>query len=83
MRTVYPTDVGFLSLIHIFIGGASLAGGKGNVVKAVIGALIIALISNIMNLKGVPAYPQEIVKGCIIIAAVLLQIATDRSESAV
>ena len=56
---------------------------KGNVVKAVIGALIIALISNIMNLKGVPAYPQEIVKGCIIIAAVLLQIATDRSESAV
>ena len=48
-----------------------------------IGALIIALISNIMNLKGVPAYPQEIVKGCIIIAAVLLQIATDRSESAV
>ncbi len=65
------------------IGGASLAGGKGNVVKAVIGALIMALISNIMNLKGVPAYPQEIVKGCIIIAAVLLQISTDRTESAV
>ncbi|PWJ48782.1 ABC transporter permease [Faecalicatena contorta] len=65
------------------IGGASLAGGKGNVIKTVIGALIIALISNIMNLKGVPAYPQEIVKGCIIIAAVLLQIATDRAESAV
>ncbi|MGC4018167.1 MAG: ABC transporter permease [Muricomes sp.] len=65
------------------IGGASLAGGKGNVIKTVIGALIIALISNIMNLKGVPAYPQEIVKGCIIIAAVLLQIATDRADSAV
>ena len=65
------------------IGGASLAGGKGNVVKAVIGALIIALINNIMNLKGVPAYPQEIVKGCIIIAAVLLQIATDRARRGV
>lgn len=65
------------------IGGASLAGGKGNVVKGVIGALIMALISNIMNLKGVPAYPQEIVKGCIIIAAVLLQISTDRTDSAV
>jgi ribose transport system permease protein len=65
------------------IGGASLAGGKGSVIKTVIGALTIALISNIMNLKGVPAYPQEIVKGCIIIAAVLLQIATDRTESAV
>lgn len=65
------------------IGGASLAGGKGSVIKTVIGALTIALISNIMNLKGVPAYPQEIVKGCIIIAAVLLQIATDRSENTV
>ena len=64
------------------IGGASLAGGKGNVVKAVIGAFIMALIGNIMNLKGVPAYPQEIVKGVIIIAAVLLQIATSKEDSA-
>lgn len=65
------------------IGGASLAGGKGSVIKAVIGAFIIALINNIMNLKGVPAYPQEIVKGCIIIAAVLLQISTERDDTAV
>lgn len=65
------------------IGGASLAGGKGSVIKTVIGAFIIALISNIMNLKGVPAYPQEIVKGCIIIAAVLLQIITDRTENTI
>ena len=63
------------------IGGASLAGGKGDVIKAVVGAFIMAIISNIMNLKGVPAYPQEIVKGIIIIAAVLLQIATSKSES--
>jgi len=64
------------------IGGASLAGGRGDVVKAVIGAFIMALISNIMNLKGVPAYPQDIVKGIIIIAAVLLQISTSKSEAA-
>ena len=62
------------------IGGASLAGGKGDVIKAVVGAFIMALIGNIMNLKGVPAYPQEIVKGVIIIAAVLLQIVTSRTE---
>ena len=65
------------------IGGASLAGGKGNVIKAVIGAFTIALINNIMNLKGVPAYPQEIVKGLIIIAAVLLQINTNKAEATV
>ena len=60
-----------------------LAGGKGSVIKAVIGAFTIALINNIMNLKGVPAYPQEIVKGLIIIAAVLLQINTNKAEATV
>ena len=65
------------------IGGASLAGGKGEVFKAVIGAYILALISNIMNLLAVPAYPQDIIKGIIIIIAVLLQAATARSEATV
>ncbi len=65
------------------IGGASLAGGKGNVTKAVIGALVLALISNIMNLCAVPAYPQDVIKGIIIILAVLLQLMTDRTESTV
>lgn len=59
------------------IGGASLAGGKGSVTKTVIGALTLALIGNIMNLLAVPAYPQRIIKGFIIIIAVLLQIVTD------
>lgn len=62
------------------IGGTSLAGGKGSVPKAVVGALTLALIGNIMNLLAVPAYPQRIIKGCIIIAAVLMQVLTDKSE---
>lgn len=65
------------------IGGASLAGGKGGVFKAVMGGLVLALISNIMNLLAVPAYPQDIIKGIIIIIAVLLQVFTDKSEVAV
>lgn len=65
------------------IGGASLAGGKGFVVKTVIGALVLALISNIMNLMAVPSYPQDIIKGFIIIIAVLLQVMTDKSEKTV
>lgn len=64
------------------IGGASLAGGRGDVIKAVIGALILANIVNIMNLLAVPAYPQDIIKGGIIIAAVLLQISTEKSDQA-
>lgn len=62
------------------IGGASLAGGRGWVFKTVIGALVLALIGNIMNLTAVPPYPQDIIKGIIIILAVLLQIFTSRSD---
>ncbi len=65
------------------IGGASLAGGKGFVVKTVAGALVLALIGNIMNLMAVPSYPQDIIKGFIIIAAVLLQIVTNKSDKTV
>ncbi|GIP34935.1 ABC transporter permease [Paenibacillus sp. J2TS4] len=65
------------------IGGASLAGGKGFVVKAVAGGLILGIIGNIMNLMAVPSYPQDIIKGFIIIAAVFLQILTNKSERTV
>lgn len=60
------------------IGGASLAGGKGTVMRTVTGALILALIGNIMNLLAIPAYPQKIIKGLIIIVAVLMQVLTDQ-----
>ncbi len=65
------------------IGGASLAGGKGFVVKTVAGALVLALIGNIMNLMAVPSYPQDVIKGFIIIAAVLLQIFSSKSDKTV
>jgi len=55
------------------IGGASLAGGKGTVMNTLIGVLILALIGNIMNLLSVPDYPQQVIKGAIIIGAVFLQ----------
>ncbi|WP_010270805.1 ABC transporter permease [Paenibacillus senegalensis] len=65
------------------IGGASLAGGKGFVVKAVAGGLILGIIGNIMNLMAIPSYPQDIIKGFIIIAAVFLQILTNKSEKTI
>ena len=65
------------------IGGASLSGGKGSVVKSVVGALVLALIGNIMNLMSVPSYPQDIIKGFIIIGAVLLQLTMEKSEKTI
>ncbi|MBM7322164.1 ABC transporter permease [Agrobacterium sp. S2] len=55
------------------IGGALLSGGRGTVINTMIGVLILGLIGNIMNLMSVPAYPQQIIKGVIIILAVLMQ----------
>jgi ribose transport system permease protein len=62
------------------IGGASLAGGRGFVFRAVIGTLVLALIGNIMNLMAIPSYPQDVIKGIIIILAVLMQLLTSRAD---
>jgi ribose transport system permease protein len=62
----------------VVIGGASLSGGKGNVGKTVIGVLIIGIISNIMNLLSISAFYQMVVKGVIIILAVLFQDTKDK-----
>lgn len=61
------------AIAAVVIGGASLAGGKGGVVNTLMGAIILGIISNIMNLMNIPAYPQNVVKGVIIILAVVLQ----------
>ncbi|WP_153731635.1 ABC transporter permease [Sporosarcina obsidiansis] len=68
------------AIAAVVIGGASLMGGRGFVLNTVAGALILGLIGNIMNLMAVPSYPQDIIKGAIIIAAVLLQIVTSKRE---
>jgi len=57
----------------VVIGGASLMGGKGSAVNTLLGVLILGMIGNIMNLLTIPAYSQQVIKGLIIILAVLLQ----------
>jgi inositol transport system permease protein len=55
------------------IGGTSLsAGGIGTVAGTIIGALIIGVLNNILDLMNVSAYFQQIIKGCIIVGAVIL-----------
>lgn len=57
----------------VVIGGASLSGGKGSAVNTLLGVLILGMIGNIMNLMNIPAYSQQVIKGLIIILAVLIQ----------
>ena len=56
----------------VVVGGTSLAGGEGKVLGTLIGALIIAVIENGMNLTNVESYTQKIVLGAVILGAVLL-----------
>jgi ribose transport system permease protein len=68
------------AIAAVVIGGASLGGGRGFVVRTAVGVIILGLIGNIMNLVGVPPYPQEVIKGLIIIAAVFLQGLTNNDK---
>ncbi len=56
----------------VVVGGTSLAGGQGKVFGTLIGALIIAVIQNGMNLTGVESYTQKVVLGLVILGAVVL-----------
>ncbi len=55
------------------IGGTSLMGGVGKVIDTLAGALIIGIIINILNMRNVDSNVQFVLKGCIIVVAVLLQ----------
>lgn len=54
------------------VGGTSLSGGEGRILGTLIGAFIIAVIQNGMNLTNVESYTQKVVLGLVILGAVLL-----------
>lgn len=56
----------------VVVGGTSLSGGEGKIFGTLIGAFIIAVIQNGMNLTNVESYTQKVILGGVIIAAVLL-----------
>ena len=62
----------FDAIIACVLGGCGMAGGVGSAAGSLIGALTIGVINNCMNLVGVSPYYQSIVKGIIIVLAVLL-----------
>ena len=51
-------------------------GGRGGVINTLLGAPVMGIIANIMNLAGLPGYRQQVYMGLIIIVAMLLQYST-------
>ena len=60
------------AMAAVVLGGTSLSGGKGRILGTLIGALIIGVLNNGLNIIGVSAFWQQVVKGVVILIAVLI-----------
>ena len=58
----------------VFIGGASMAGGVGTVVGAVVGAFIMGVMNNGMSILGIGIDWQQVIKGLVLLAAVIFDV---------
>lgn len=72
------TDLLLNTLAAIVVGGTSLSGGVGGVHRSLLGVLIITILDDGLNLLGVNQYTQMVIKGAVVIGAVL--ISHDRSK---
>ena len=66
------------AIAAVVIGGTSLLGGSGSVVGTLIGALIMSVLRNGLNLLGVSSYVQQVAIGVVIVVAVLVDMALHR-----
>jgi ribose/xylose/arabinose/galactoside ABC-type transport system permease subunit len=61
-------------IVATVLGGTILAGGEGTVIGTVIGALIVGVLKNGLNLLGVPAFWQTVAQGVVLVLAVALDV---------
>jgi ribose transport system permease protein len=61
------------AIAAVVIGGTSMSGGSGTIYGTVVGAIILGIINNMLNMLGISPYLQGTVKGLVIIFVVLLQ----------
>ena len=66
----------FDAITGVVVGGTSLMGGTGTIIGTIIGCLIVGVINNMLNLLNVSSYWQQVVKGLIILIAVILDVMT-------
>lgn len=71
---VLGTDFSLQSIGAVVLGGISLAGGKGSLLNAVVGAILISVINNGLTLVGVSSHWQTFVFGAVIVGAILLEV---------
>jgi inositol transport system permease protein len=67
------------AITGVVVGGTSMSGGSGTLFGTIVGAIIVGIINNVQTLLGVDSNMQKIVKGCIIVAAVIIDVVTKNS----
>lgn len=67
------------AITAVVVGGTSMSGGSGTLVGTIFGAIIVGIINNVQTLLGVDSNVQRIVKGCIIVGAVIIDVVTKNS----
>lgn len=75
------TGYEFSAVTAVVVGGTSLMGGTGSVLGTFVGALIVAIIDNVVILQGIDIYWQYIIKGIVIALAVIVDFKTKASLS--
>jgi len=60
------------AILAVVVGGTTLKGGNGSVLRTLLGVILVTLLSNCMNLLGVSTYIQTILSGAILITAIWL-----------
>jgi len=60
------------AIMAVVVGGTSLLGGKGSVLRTVLGVSLVVLLSNCMNLLGVQTHLQEVLRGGVLVTAIWL-----------
>jgi inositol transport system permease protein len=69
------------AITAVVVGGTSLSGGVGTMLGTMVGGLIVAILQNILNLTNVSPYWQQILKGLVIVLAVILDITTKSKKT--
>jgi len=69
------------AIAAVVVGGTRLSGGRGGVIGTLLGALIIGVLNNAMNLLNVNPFFQMIVKGVVILGALMLERVLNRSRT--
>jgi ribose transport system permease protein len=68
------------AITAVVVGGTTLMGGTGGALGTVFGALLLAVLSNLMNLIGISPFDQQVVKGVVILLAVLFAMQASRKK---